>query len=207
MPLFNRILLRHTKRAVRAELELPAQNRYVVTMPFTAIEEQHYRSQFEALTRNFGLDTNGAPLSPVWDPEDSHTLDLMKRALAQLRQTVLHPELGPGRLRPAVQKNKPLRSIEEVLDVMIEQSESMVRTEHRAYLATKLKRGQLLENSPRVKEALEIWAGAHKEIEALVSECREQLRVEVENARQAGIDEIVDDMSIHSSGEDQELER
>lgn len=207
MPLFNRILLRHTKRAVRAELELPAQNRYVVTMPFTAIEEQHYRSQFEALTRNFGLDTNGAPLSPVWDPEDSHTLDLMKRALAQLRQTVLHPELGPGRLRPAVQKNKPLRSIEEVLDVMIEQSESMLRAEQRLYLTAKLKRGQMLENSPRVKEALEIWTDAHKEIEALVSECREQLQIEVENARQAGIDEIVDDMSIHSSGEDQESER
>ena len=199
-PLFNRISLRHTKRAVRAELELPAQKRYVVTMPFTAIEEQHYQSQFKALARGFGLDADGAPLQPDWDPEDSNTLDLMRRALAQLRKTVLHPEMGPGR-RAMAQRNKPLRSIEEVLDTMIEQSESILRSEQRAYLAKKLERGQLFENSPRVKEALAIWQEAYEQIESLVKECREQLRVEVENARQAGINEDVDDLADHSDNE------
>ena len=168
-------------------------------MPFTAIEEQHYQSQFKALVRSFGLDINGAPLRQDWDPEDSHTLELMRRALAQLRQTVLHPEMGPGRLRAAAQRNKPLRSIEEVLDLMIEQTESTIRNEQRAYIAKKLQRGQLLENSPRVKEAREIWEEAYKEIEALVKDCREQLQIAVENARQAGIDENAEDLSSHNT--------
>ncbi|KAI1413788.1 hypothetical protein F5Y13DRAFT_160068, partial [Hypoxylon sp. FL1857] len=43
-PLFNRIALRHTKRAVRNELTLPPQKRYVITMPFTAVEEEHYQA-------------------------------------------------------------------------------------------------------------------------------------------------------------------
>ncbi|RYO87109.1 hypothetical protein DL764_008905 [Monosporascus ibericus] len=198
-PLFNHISLRHTKRAVRAELELPPQKRYVVTMPFTAIEEQHFQTQFKTLARGFGLDASGLPLQQDWDPEDPYIVDLMKRALAQLRQTVLHPELGPGRLRTLGQKNKPLRTIEEVLDAMIEQSESAIRTDQRTYLTTKLKRGQLLENSPRVREALAIWAEARKEIEALVRECREQLRVEVESARQAGIEETMEEIDSHHS--------
>ncbi|RYO84363.1 hypothetical protein DL766_007650 [Monosporascus sp. MC13-8B] len=156
-PLFNHISLRHTKRAVRAELELPPQKRYVVTMPFTAIEEQHYQTQFKTLARGFGLDASGLPLQQDWNPEDPYIVDLMKRALAQLRQTVLHPELGPGRLR------------------------------------------QLLENSPRVREALAIWAEARKEVEALVKECREQLRIEVESARQAGIEETLEEVNSHHS--------
>ncbi|RYP77073.1 hypothetical protein DL771_001363 [Monosporascus sp. 5C6A] len=198
-PLFSHISLRHTKRAVRAELELPPQKRYVVTMPFTAIEEQHYQTQFKTLARGFGLDASGLPLRQDWDPEDPHVVDLMKRALAQLRQTVLHPELGPGRLRTLGQKNKPLRTIEEVLDAMIEQSESAIRTDQRTYLIAKLKRGQVLENSPRVREALAIWAEARKEIEALVKECREQLRIEVESARQAGIEDTLEEINSHHS--------
>lgn len=175
-------------------------------MPFTAIEEQHYRSQFTALVRGFGLDANGTPLQPDWNSEDPYTLDLMKRALAQLRQTVLHPELGPGRLRTLHGKNKPLRTIEEVLDAMIEQSESAIRTDQRAYLNTKLKRGQLLENSPRVKEALAIWEEAQQEIEGIVRECREQLDAELEHARQAGIEETLDELASNYSEESHDPE-
>ncbi|KXJ93145.1 helicase-like protein [Microdochium bolleyi] len=192
-PLFNSIALRHTKRAVRNELELPPQKRYVITMPFTAVEEQHYQSQFQSLAREFGLDQQGNPLEQDWDPDDPYTVDLMKRALAQLRQSVLHPEVGPGRLRTVAQRNKPLRTIEEVLDVMIDQSEATIKTEQRAYLASKLKRGQLLENSPRVKEALSIWKGVHSEIGAIVTECRHQLRDAKTAARQAGVDEGLSD--------------
>ncbi len=191
---------------MRAELELPAQKRYVVTMPFTAIEEQHYQSQFKALARGFGLDTDGTPLQQDWDPDNPYTMDLMKRALAQLRQTVLHPELGPGRLRALTQRNRPLRTIEEVLDAMIEQSESAIRTDQRTYITTKLKRGQLLENSPRVKEALAIWEEAYREIRTIVKECREHLQTELENARQAGIEDTLIELENEDADEPHYLE-
>ena len=37
--LFKWLALRHSKQCVRDELKLPAQRRYVITMPFTPIEE------------------------------------------------------------------------------------------------------------------------------------------------------------------------
>ncbi|KAK8001794.1 rad8 and Rdh54p [Apiospora marii] len=188
-PLFNRIALRHTKRAVRDELVLPHQKRYVLTMPFTAVEEQHYRSEFQAWARNCGLDIEGAPIKEDWDPEDPATLALLRSALASLRQTTLHPELGPGRVRGVAQRDKPLRTIEEVLDAMIEQSDLAIRTDQRQLLSSKLRRGQLLENSPRVKEALSIWEEVLGEIRVIVAECREQLEAELESARAAGFDD------------------
>lgn len=205
-PLFNGIALRHTKRAVRDELELPPQKRYVITMPFTAIEEQHYQSQFKSLARGFGLDEHGNPIEEDWDPEDSYTVDLMKRALAQLRQSVLHPEVGPGRLRSVAQRHKPLRTIEEVLDVMIDQSETTIKTEQRAYLASKLKRGQLLENSPRVKEALSIWQEVRGESEAILSDSRDQLKQAKDAARKAGFDDGLSDASSDSGDNEDEDE-
>ncbi|KAH7033297.1 SNF2 family N-terminal domain-containing protein [Microdochium trichocladiopsis] len=202
-PLFNSIALRHTKRAVRNELELPPQKRYVITMPFTAVEEQHYQSQFQSLARGFGLDEQGNPIEQDWDPEDPYVIDLMKRALAQLRQSVLHPEVGPGRLRTVGQRNKPLRTIEEVLDVMIDQAETTIKTEQRAYLASKLKRGQLLENSPRVKEALSIWQEVRQESETIVLECRRQLKEAKDAARKAGVD---DGSSIGDSDSEDDID-
>ncbi|KAK8857190.1 E3 ubiquitin-protein ligase [Apiospora arundinis] len=203
-PLFNRIALRHTKRAVRDELVLPHQKRYVLTMPFTAVEEQHYRSEFQAWTRNCGLNIEGAPIKEGWDPEDPATLALLRSALASLRQTTLHPELRPGRVRGVAQRDKPLRTIEEVLDAMIEQSEFSIRTDQRQLMSSKLKRGQLLENSPRVKEALAIWEEVLGEIRVIVAECREQLEAELKNARDAGFE---DEDKDESGSEDADAEQ
>jgi len=67
--LFGYLALRHSKREVRDELRLPAQRRYVITMPFTPIEEQHYQELFNQMCEETGLDTEGAPLSADWDPD------------------------------------------------------------------------------------------------------------------------------------------
>ncbi|KAI4599911.1 hypothetical protein KJ359_001647 [Pestalotiopsis sp. 9143b] len=178
--LFNKLALRHTKHAVRSELVLPPQRRYVITMPFTAVEEQNYRSRFKQEVESLGLDVNGVPLNPAdWDASTPSTIDRMRRALASLRQTVLHPQLGPEKARAlGGTVNKALRTIEEVLDAMIEQTDTVIKQHQRSYLIAKLKRGQLLENSPRVREALAIWKQALLEIEALEAECRAQLLAE-----------------------------
>ncbi|KAI0167265.1 SNF2 family N-terminal domain-containing protein [Pestalotiopsis sp. NC0098] len=182
--LFNKLALRHTKHAVRSELVLPPQRRYVITMPFTAVEEQNYRSRFKQEVESLGLDVNGVPLNPAdWDASTPSTIDRMRRALASLRQTVLHPQLGPEKARAlGGTVNKALRTIEEVLDAMIEQTDTVIKTHQRSYLVAKLKRGQLLENSPRVREALAIWKEALLEIEALETECRAQLLAEIETS-------------------------
>jgi E3 ubiquitin-protein ligase SHPRH len=98
----------------------------------------------------------------------------------------VHPEVGGRNRRALGQRDAPLRTVDQVLDVMMEQTESSIRTEQRMLLSARLKRGQLFENSPRVKEALAIWDSTAHEAFEIVEECREQLRQEV--AKGAGGD-------------------
>ncbi|EFX01034.1 snf2 family helicase [Grosmannia clavigera kw1407] len=181
--------MRHTKLVVGDELFIPPQKRYVITMPFTAVEEQHYQSLFRQLAELCGLDTHGAPLRPDWDPNDSAVLEAMRSALNRLRKTALHPEIGDQNRRALGHRAGPIRTLADVLDTMIEQSESSLRVDRRAILTHKLKRGQMLENSPRVQLALKLWQDVLKESKALVQAAREKLISELEKAKEAGVNE------------------
>lgn len=180
--LFNDLAIRHTKQQVSDELELPSQQRFVITMPFTAVEEQHYRSLFMQMAEQCGLDINGHPVVDDWNP-DSYEEE-MRSWLNRLRQTALHPEVGVQNRRALGHKAGPLRTVDEVLNAMIEQSDVSVRAEQRSYFNARLIRGQMLENGPRVKEALSIWESVMAEIEAIVLNCREELRGAIQDAKQ-----------------------
>ncbi|KAI0157445.1 SNF2 family N-terminal domain-containing protein [Xylariaceae sp. FL1272] len=193
--LFRQISLRHAKRAVRNELELPPQKRFVVTMPFTAIEEHHYRVQFEAFATRAGLDITGSPLEESVDPAGTATVTEMRGALASLRQMILHPELG---VKTYV-AGSTYKTLIEHLEALIEKSEAQIQAEQRKYFATKLSRGQLFENSPRVGEALSIWQEVQKEIAPIVGEYRDELRkaLEIDRQEKTKIDRpAVDDSSV-----------
>ncbi|OBT80596.1 hypothetical protein VF21_00442 [Pseudogymnoascus sp. 05NY08] len=181
--LFQRIALRHTKSIVREELQLPPQKRYVITMPFTPVEEQHYQSLFQKMCDECGVDLEGGPLTDDWDPARVRTLERMRAWLSRLRQSALHPEIGVKNRRALGRKDGPLRTIEEVLETMLEQTELTVRGDQRTLHLTRLKRGQTLENSPRVKEALEIWKSVLEDANAAVSVCREQLQHEIDSPK------------------------
>lgn len=178
--LFQRIALRHTKSIVREELQLPPQKRYVITMPFTPVEEQHYQSLFQKMCDECGVDLQGGPLTDDWDPTRIRTIERMRAWLSRLRQSALHPEIGVKNRRALGRKDGPLRTIEEVLETMLEQTELIIRGDQRTLHLTRLKRGQTLENSPRVKEALEIWKSVLEDANAAVSVCREQLQCEID---------------------------
>ncbi|PBP25163.1 SNF2 family domain-containing protein [Diplocarpon rosae] len=175
--LFGALALRHSKQIVRDELKLPAQRRWVITMPFTPIEEQHYSELFSQMCDDLGVDTQGAPLTNDWDPDQSS--EVMRRWLVRLRKTALHPEVGSRNRRALGQNDGSLRTVDQVLGVMMENTDISIRADQRALLTTKLKRGQLFENSPRVQEALAIWVEAAGEARSIVAECREQLKLEI----------------------------
>ncbi|KAI1824665.1 SNF2 family N-terminal domain-containing protein [Xylaria intraflava] len=175
--LFNEIAIRHSKKAVREELALPSQKRYLVTMPFSKIEEHHYLSQLGKIIPPSWTTDDGQFL---WDPDNSQLerfKNTLKTSLPGLRRTILHPELY-STARVTVYK-----TLEEHLETMLGNSETYIRFYLRSYFTSKLERGQLLENSPRVKEALQIWQEALKGIEPLVLECREELQRKLENSR------------------------
>ncbi|CEI39546.1 hypothetical protein FVEN_g1840 [Fusarium venenatum] len=204
--LFNKVTLRHTKSMVRDELVIPPQKRYVISMPFTAVEEQHYQSLYRDMAQACALSLDGAPLVEDWDPDD-HTAS-MRTWLVRLRQTALHPEVGSYNRRTlGNNKNRPMRTIDEVLDAMLEQSESAIRTDERAYLTSRLTRGQLHENSPRVQEALEIWKSVRDKTRKLVSDARTELETLLKDRRGGGSAVAnADDLGIETDDDDVEVE-
>lgn len=150
--IFRSVALRHTKALVRDEIRLPPQKRYVISMPFTAVEEQHYQSFYKKMAQECSLGPDGVPLVEDWKPEDHE--DMMWTWLNRLRQTALHPEVGAYSRRVlGSARDRPMRTVEEVLGAMLEQSENAIRNDERMYLSSRLTCGQLYENSPRVKEA------------------------------------------------------
>ncbi|KAI7565879.1 hypothetical protein KC346_g21152, partial [Hortaea werneckii] len=104
---------------------------------------------------------------------------MMRTWLARLRQTCLHPQVG-GRNRKALGRGQgPLRTVSEVLEVMIDQNETNIRVEERAVLNAQLQRAHVLSNdgkdNHRSEKALEIYQNAMGCSAELVQEARERL--------------------------------
>ncbi|EDP49222.1 SNF2 family helicase/ATPase, putative [Aspergillus fumigatus A1163] len=177
----SRVALRHSKDYVRSELDLPSQKRFVITIPFTAVEEQHYAQLFEQMAEDCGLDMSGAPLKDDWNPEDQAVVEKMRSWLMRLRQACLYPA-GSGR-RVLGFGGGPLRSVAEVLEIMIDQNDALVHAEERALIQSQLRRGQLLENALRRQQALELWTKSYERSSALVKECRIRLQSERDKSR------------------------
>ena len=152
-------------------------------MPFTAVEEQHYQSLFKELVASCGLDTQGNPTQEDWDPEDPAVQSAMRTALDRLRQTALHPEVGSRSRRAVGHKAAPMRTVADVLDAMLEQSDGARRTDQRNLLALRVTRGQILAGLHRVKEALATWEDVREKSNAIVSESRQHLEKEVMEVR------------------------
>ncbi|KAK4177648.1 putative SNF2 family helicase/ATPase [Triangularia setosa] len=206
--LFRSLSMRHTKAMVKSEISIPPQKRYVITMPFTAVEEQHYQSLFEELTATCGLDTQGSPLSDDWDPEDPAVQSAMRIALDRLRQTALHPEVGSRNRRALGQKSAPMRTVMEVLEAMLEQSEAVMRADQRNLLQWQLARGQILACQKRVNDALALWKEVLGTATDWVAECRRQFQQAQEEARNAQkldkpTPESEDDDEADESGRDE----
>lgn len=194
---------------MKHEIDIPPQKRYIITMPFTTVEEQHYQTLFKQVVDACGLTTTGEPIRDDWDPDNPYVLERMRAALDRLRQTALHPEVGSRNRRALGHRNGPMRTLAEMLDVLIDQSEASIRADQRSLLTAKLTRGQLMENSPRVKTALEIWEGVLQTSQIIVEECRRNLEREIKQAKSSKPDATRmngEDDSEGDSGNDSEDE-
>lgn len=178
--IFGTLALRHTKDQIKGDIQLPPQKRVVITVPFTPIEEQHYSTLFKQMSDECGLDIDGAPLSEDWNPESVVIIEKMRTWLIRLRQTCLHPEVGAKNRRALGNGRGPLRTVGEVLEVMIDQNETAARSEERVLLLSRLRRGQILEHAELSEEALEIWLQTLEQAKVMVQECRIQLKAEID---------------------------
>lgn len=206
--MINSIALRHSKEAVREELRIPPQARRTVTIPFSAVEESHYTQMHFDMQQDVGLDSSGSPLDGDWNPNDPVTVEKMRSWLQRLRQTCLHPEVG-GRNRRALGKKGggPLRTVAQVLDVMIEQTESTIHTERRNMLMSKADKGRMLEHARESKVAQAIFEEAYQDASIFVQECRKDLHLETEKihtTKKISSATVVDDNSDEEEEEDEE---
>lgn len=196
--IFGQIALRHTKAQIREDLNLPVQKRVVITVPFSAIEQQQYATLFREMCDAVGVTTEGAPKDGEWNPEDPATVEQMRTWLVRLRQTCLHPQVG-GKNRKALGRGSgPLRTVAEVLEVMIENNETSLRTEEKALLDTKLLHAHVLgnaaDNDHRSEEALKIYLPAMETSSVIVKDARQKLlAAEQEQAEQGGTKLETDD--------------
>ena len=177
--MINTIAIRHTKDFIREDLQLPPQSRHTITLPFTAVEEQHYENLFDEMCNVVNLRADGSPRTDDWDPENPKIIEEMRRWLTRLRQTCLHPEVGHRNRKALGRGGGPLRTVEQVLDVMIDQIELNLRVEQRALLMSRIRRGQMLENAKRSPEALDLWEDAYTDATVIVEECQKRLDDEV----------------------------
>lgn len=86
--IFGTLALRHTKEQIKDDVQLPPQRRVVITVPFTQIEKQNYLTLYNQMCDDCGLDRKGVPISEIWDPNASFTVEKMRHWLLRLRQTV-----------------------------------------------------------------------------------------------------------------------
>ncbi|EME80438.1 uncharacterized protein MYCFIDRAFT_198667 [Pseudocercospora fijiensis CIRAD86] len=177
--IFGEIALRHTKAQIRDELQLPPQKRVVVTVPFSVIEHQNYTELFDQMCEEIGLNKSGEPIRGDWDPSDPRTTEAMRSWLVRLRQTCLHPQVGGKNRRALGRGTNPLRTVAQVLELMIEQNETSLRTEERTLAASSLQRAHILGNNQadqnRSHQALEIYNAVLSDSEKLVQEARSRL--------------------------------
>lgn len=177
--IFKGITLRHTKDKVRNELTFPPQRRIVVTVPFTAVEEQNYNSMFDQMAAECGVHVDGSPKTDDWDPNDYQIINNMRQWLLRLRQTCLHPQVGGKNRRALGRKEGAIRTVEEVLGVMLEQNESSTRTESRNAIAALGTKAFLVANAEndteRSEHALPIYQTALQRCQIAVAEDRAKL--------------------------------
>lgn len=187
----------------------------MITVPFTQIEEQHYSTMFGQMSEDCGLNLDGTPGTDDWNPDSPATTEKMRNWLVRLRQTCLHPEVG-ARNRRALGGKGPLRTVGEVLEVMIEQNNTAARSEERMVCAlrqqplyfctlpekmpkvviltpsvmqlllSQARRGQILEHAEHSEEALQIWLHTLEDAKSIVYDCREQLQAEIDRLGLSG---------------------
>jgi E3 ubiquitin-protein ligase SHPRH len=182
--IFNQIALRHTKDKIREELRLPPQKRVVLTVPFTTIEEQNYSDMIRQMCDACWLTPEGHPLDEERDASHPEVVERMREWLVRLRQTCLHAHVGRKNRKALGAKNGSLRTVHEVLEVMIEQNVASFNSESREMILYQIKLGHIKAYAgdvhDRAQSALPLYEEALRVAQTYVHLCREELAAETE---------------------------
>ncbi|KAF3937595.1 hypothetical protein ABW19_dt0201542 [Dactylella cylindrospora] len=175
---FKQLALRHTKDIVHEEIKLPKQHRTAISLGFSQVEEENYQRLFEQACNDIGVHLDGSPIAGDWNPENEEVRSRMRQWLVRLRQTCVHPQVGAWNRR-ALGASGPLRTVDEVLEVMIQQNTTSVKQDQRMMFMLVAANAQvLLEAEKHPKKAIETLEAPLNALETAVEECRKDVEVE-----------------------------
>jgi E3 ubiquitin-protein ligase SHPRH len=167
--LFANLTFRHTKAMVKNDIEIPPQQRVLLSVPFGPIEQNNYDEMFKQFLSDVGLDEMGNPIVDDWEPTPSY-YETMRSWLAVLRKLCCHPsfrrESGPIGTRN-------FQTMDKVLERMIEEARGKCRDIDRNSITAKLEIGQIYEFTKHPRKALCVWNEACCEIETKLEELKE----------------------------------
>ncbi|KAJ3019350.1 hypothetical protein HKX48_002198 [Thoreauomyces humboldtii] len=131
-PMLRRFMHRNTKENVKAELTLPNQSERTLSLSFSKVERTWYDQLFQDML---------AHCNTIRDDVKSSEAD-MASWLLQLRQTCCHPQVGTHNRKTF---GGTLRSIDEVLDLMLRSAIATAAAAERHWMTTRIWKAQLAE--------------------------------------------------------------
>lgn len=182
--------VRHTKRMVRHELQIPPQTRYVISVPFGAVEEQAYLDLFQAMCEDCQLSLRGERLKTFieTEPGEPHLSAKLKVWLTRLRSSASFPHTDSGQARNG--KNLAVKdkfgSVDNVLDALLHARETNLQTAKRRLVGQKIERAKFLNGGYGQfdpQSALRICQEALVNIEFDILDCQQQLALSDSNSK------------------------
>ncbi|KAF8928529.1 hypothetical protein BGZ58_009597 [Dissophora ornata] len=152
---YQRIMHRYAKRDVAHELQIPRQHRLLYGIELTEIERAHYVEVWEECLEDCkGLEgwlsemdrkvkDSKRQLMRKMQESSAHEIDVDKLQawLVRLRQTCCHPQIGTWSKETLGRKN--VRTIDAVLDIMLQKTCNLLNAKQKALLSCKIKRAIL----------------------------------------------------------------
>ncbi|KAK6529100.1 hypothetical protein TWF694_004317 [Orbilia ellipsospora] len=173
---FSQLALRHTKDIVHEEIKLPRQHRTAISLGFSQVEEENYQRLFEQACKEIEVALDGSPIEGNWNPESEETRAKMRTWLGRLRQTCVHPQVGAWNRRALGTGGGPLRTVDEVLEAMIQQNVTSVKQDQRMMFMLVAARAQIiLEAFKKPLQAIDLLKESLGALETAVEECRKDL--------------------------------
>ncbi|KAL1937944.1 hypothetical protein VTO73DRAFT_12694 [Trametes versicolor] len=176
--LFQRYAVRTMKAAVKDELTIPPQTRYLVPIELGRVERHVYDQNLDAALLDLGLDARGVAATENWEVD----VQKLRHWLRKLRGICTHPQVGQLMAHGGGDKlHKPgvLKSMAEVLESMRDQNWKNFMEDRKSKVSAMATLAQLLQQDEsklnRYREALDMLVAAETEAQKLVSDLSDVL--------------------------------
>ncbi|KAI0641041.1 SNF2 family N-terminal domain-containing protein [Trametes meyenii] len=175
--LFRRYTVRTMKEAVKSELTIPPQTRYLVPIELGPVQRHVYDQQLDAALLDLGLDARGVAATENWEVD----VWKLRSWLRKLRGICTHPQVGQLAAHGADKLHKPgvLKTMTEVLEGMRDQNWRNYMDDRKLKVSNMASLAQLLQqdetNRNRYREALDVLLNAEKDAEKLVADLSDVL--------------------------------